>query len=155
MKIQNATPENLPEILALQKLAYESEARLYNDWSLPALTQSLESITSEFADSHFLIAIIDERIVGSVRGKVRNKTCEIGRLVVHPDFQKRGIGSSLLSEIENTYSSVDTFELFTGSQSDQNIRLYQRFGYMIGESVAVSDTVSIIFLRKPAIPALL
>ena len=38
-------------ILALQKLAYESEARLYDDWKLPPLTQTLDSLQAEFAST--------------------------------------------------------------------------------------------------------
>ena len=33
-------------ILELQKLAYQSEARLYEDWTLPPLTQTLGSSAS-------------------------------------------------------------------------------------------------------------
>lgn len=36
-----AVSEDAAAILALQKLAYQSEARLYDDYSLPPLTQTL------------------------------------------------------------------------------------------------------------------
>ena len=40
--ITKALYSDLEEILALQKLAYQSEAELYDDYTIPPLTQSLE-----------------------------------------------------------------------------------------------------------------
>jgi hypothetical protein len=67
--ISHAEPKDARAILDLQKLAYQSEARLYNDWSLPPLTQSLESLLDEFGNSTILKAIVAGQIVGSVRAK--------------------------------------------------------------------------------------
>ncbi len=49
--IQKAEIEDVEKVLCLQKLAYESGARLYDDWSLPTLTQSIESLQEEFANT--------------------------------------------------------------------------------------------------------
>ncbi len=153
LAISRAVPQDAEAILALQKLAYQSEAKLYNDWSLPPLTQSLESLLEEFASSVILKAVSGERIVGAVRAKVASGTCTIGRLAVHPDFQGQGIGSELLKNIEASFPDASKYELFTGSRSQANIRLYQRHGYTISRTQAVSPTVSLTFLEKPANPA--
>lgn len=154
LTIDRATPEDAETILALQKLAYQSEARLYNDWSLPPLTQTLESLREEFTTSVILKATVDNRIVGSVRAKINEDTCAIGRLIVHPEFQGRGIGSKLLQAIEASCTGAAKFELFTGSKSEANIRLYQRHGYAITRTQTVSPTVTLTFLEKPAKVAL-
>jgi ribosomal protein S18 acetylase RimI-like enzyme len=147
--ICNAEPKDAESILALQKFAYQSEAELYNDWTLPPLTQTLESLLEEFASSVVLKAVSGERIVGSVRAKVATGICAIGRLVVHPDYQGQGIGSRLLRSIESRFPDVTKYELFTGSKSEANIRLYQRHGYNISRTQALSPTVSLTFLEKP------
>jgi ribosomal protein S18 acetylase RimI-like enzyme len=79
---------------------------------------------------------------------MRESTCCIGRLVVHPAFQGRGIGSSLLRTIEECFPSASRFELFTGSRSESNLRLYQRHGYAITSTASLSANVDIIFLHK-------
>ncbi len=43
-----ADKSDAPEILALQKIAYQSEAELYGDDSLPALQQTLEDLEDDF-----------------------------------------------------------------------------------------------------------
>ncbi len=150
LTIERALPEDAPAILALQRLAYQSEAALYNDWSIPPLTQTIESLAEEFSVSIVLKAVVDGQLVGSVRARVNNDTCEIGRLIVHPAFQRRGIGSSLLKTIEGQCPVVARFELFTGSKSESNIRLYKRAGYQVTRTQPLSPAVSITYLEKHA-----
>lgn len=154
LEIERALPEDAATILALQRLAYQTEAALYNDWSIPPLTQTLESLIEEFFTSVVLKAVVEGQLVGSVRARINHDTCEIGRLVVHPAFQRRGIGSRLLKTIENQCSVVARFELFTGSKSESNIRLYQRAGYQVTRTQSLSPAVSITYLEKPANAAL-
>lgn len=148
IKIHLAEPADAGAILALQKLAYQSEAKLYNDWSLPALTQTAESLLDEFAHGIVLKAMSGEQLVGSVRAQSAAGRCAIGRLVVDPGHQGRGIGSMLLREIEARFDDVQKYELFTGSKSEANIRLYQRHGYAVTRTEPLSPTVAITFLEK-------
>ncbi len=146
--IQRAEPDDAKEILALQKLAYESEAKLYDDWGIPPLTQSLQSLLGEFDDHVVLKATEEQGIVGSVRAKLCAGTCAIGRLVVHPDLQGQGTGSCLLRAIEDCFPTASRFELFTGSRSEGNIRLYQRHGYVVARTKSLSPNVDIVVLQK-------
>jgi ribosomal protein S18 acetylase RimI-like enzyme len=147
-----AVPEDAPVILALQKLAYKSEARLYNDWSIPPLQQTLDSLIAEFQTHKILKAVIDGQIVGSVRCKTVDGDCTIGRLIVEPHFQGRGIGSSLLRAAETQASGAKKLSLFTGSRSEANIRLYRRHGYEIVRTEELSSAVSVVFMEKPFAP---
>jgi hypothetical protein len=61
--IGRANPEDAREILALQKVAYQSEARLYDDWTIPPLTQTESQIEAEFESKVFLKAVSNGRIV--------------------------------------------------------------------------------------------
>ena len=151
--ISTASPADAEAILALQKLAYQSEAKLYNDWTLAPLTQSMDSMLGDFASSVVLKATLGDRLVGSVRARMNGDTCAIARLFVHPDLQRRGIGSQLLRSIEDRFKDAARFELFTGSRSEGNIRLYQRHGYSITRTQTVSPTLSLVVLEKKVIHA--
>jgi GNAT superfamily N-acetyltransferase len=122
-----ADQKDAAEILALQRLAYQSKAEIYNDWSIPPLTQSLDSLLAEFATSSMLKAMSGTHLIGSVRAKITDGVCAIGRLIVHPEFQGQGIGSQLLAAIEDMHTVAAKYELFTGSKSEANIRLYQPY----------------------------
>ena len=147
MNIEIATTDDAEHILNLQKIAYQSEARRYNDYSLPPLIQRLDEIKSDFKKQLFLKAVISGTITGSVRAYIENGTCFIGRLIVHPDYQKQGIGSRLIHHIEDRFSNADRFELFTGQKSEEALHLYNKFGYTIFKNKRVT-THTIVFLEK-------
>ena len=92
---------DLKAILELQYLAYQSEAKLFNSSDIPPLKQTIEEVYEEFKKGIILKATDEtEKIIGSVRAYKENETVYIGKLMVHPSMQKKGIGTNLLSEIE-------------------------------------------------------
>jgi ribosomal protein S18 acetylase RimI-like enzyme len=151
--IARATVADAGQILALQKRAYESEARIYNDWNIPPLTQGLGGLVEEIEKTTVLKATDGERIVGSVRATSKNGVCSIGRLIVEPERQGQGLGTKLLQAIEAAHPQANRFELFTGSRSEGNIRLYQRHGYEITEAKHLSEHVTLVFMVKRATDA--
>ena len=136
-------------ILELQQLAYQVAARRYNDWSIPALVETLESVRRFIEDRVVLKALLGDRLIGSVRAAEKDGVCEIGRLIVHPDVQGRGIGSALLHAIEGRFPAAAAFELFTGARSESNLRLYRRHGYIEVGTRPFSAALSLVYLRKP------
>jgi phosphoribosylanthranilate isomerase len=147
-RVVTAAREDLPEILALQKLAYQGEAELNDDFDIPPLRQTLEEIEIEFRQRVFLKAVADGRIVGSVRAHLDEGVCYIARLIVHPDHQNRGIGSRLMAEVERRFVEARRFELFTSERSTRNLYLYHKLGYRDFRSEPLSDKVTLIFLEK-------
>jgi ribosomal protein S18 acetylase RimI-like enzyme len=146
--VEPALPGDAAQILALQKLAYESEAKLYDDWTLPPLTQTLESLAGEFTTSRLLKAVAAGELVGSVRVREAGSVCHVGRLIVRPDLQGLGIGTLLLRQAEADFPTAKSFELFTGSRSEANIRLYERLGYRRTREEVLSPAVTLVFLEK-------
>jgi len=145
--IARATTKDATAILALQRLAYQSEAALYNDWSIPPLTQTSSELSDEFETTVFLKASDDGTIVGSVRAKRSGVGCEIGRLIVHPDYQGRGIGRRLMHAIEAEVCAA-RYELFTGARSERSIRLYASLGYRTFRTQIVAPHLTLVFMEK-------
>lgn len=146
--IEEATIDDMLEILNLQKKQYLSEAAIYGDYNIPPLHQTLESIRREFAMGIVLKAVKRHQIIGSVRAYEAKKTCFIGKLIVASDYQNQGIGQKLMSEIEGYFECVDNYELFTGIKSEKNLYLYKKMGYQKFKRQIVSDTLTLVFLRK-------
>jgi ribosomal protein S18 acetylase RimI-like enzyme len=146
--ITRAFSEDMTTILELQKLAYQSEAQLYNDFSIPPLVQTLDELRNDFFRKLFLKIQIEGKIVGSVRGYQAGDTCYIERLIVHPDYQGQGIGTVLMEQIELCFCQARRFELFTGHNSKRNIHLYERLGYSIFKSEEINKTLSFLFMEK-------
>lgn len=148
MIITDSLEIDLEQILNLQKLSYIQEAQIYNDNNIPPLNQTLSEITIDFKSKLFIKAVEANTIVGSVRAFEQNHTCYIERLIVHPDYQNKGIGTSLLNEIENRFSNANRFELFTGSKSEKNLYLYRKLGYKDFKEEKLSESVNLKYLEK-------
>jgi ribosomal protein S18 acetylase RimI-like enzyme len=147
-EILKATKDDLSIILELQKLAYRSEANIYMDLTIPPLLQTIEEVENQFRDHVFLKSVLNNTIIGSVRAIEKERTCYIGRLIVHPDYQKQGIGKSLMDEIEKIFISINRYELFTGSLSYKNISFYKKLGYNIYKFEKISDTFELAYMEK-------
>jgi len=129
--VADATVLDAGELLTLQRAAYLSEGELHGDFRIPPLVETLEEIRSACGDGMVIKAVLSTRVVGAVRARLADDTCHIGRLAVAPDVQGRGIGSRLVRALEDRYANeVDRFELFTGPNSEPNLRLYRRLGYL-------------------------
>ena len=148
MKIIQASENDLREILALQYLAFQSEAVILKNPDIPPLKQTLDELQDEFAEQIFLKAIDDDgSIVGSVRYYSQGDTVYIGKLIVNPEFQGRGIGTKLLLEVEKLCPNK-RYELFTRSNNLRNLSIYERLGYKIFDEKPVMKDLSFAYLEK-------
>ena len=148
MLIIKAIKADAQEILDLQKLAYLSEAEIYNDFSIQPLRQSLDEIESEI-ESHCVLKYVENgKIIGSVRAHISKGTCYINKLIVHPDFQNKGIGTKLLKEIENEFNFAMDFELFTGHKSLKNLHIYLKSGFEIFKEEKISEALTLVYMKK-------
>ena len=145
--IIKAEPEDLEAILRLQYAAYKSEADIYNDYSIQPLTQTLNEVITEYNKGVILKAVANGHIVGSVRAYADGDTVYIGKLMVHPDHQEKGLGKKLLSAIENTLHR-QRFELFTGYKSEKNLHLYESAGYKRFREDTDSSGILDVYLEK-------
>lgn len=148
MIVVRAEKRDLQKILELQYLAYQSEARLFDDQDIPPLKQNLTDVENEFQKGIILKALDEDKtIIGSVRAFCDNGTVYIGKLMVHPSKQGQGIGTKLLLEMEKQCPSK-RYELFTSTKSEKNIALYQKFGYKIYDEKQVTEELRFVYMEK-------
>ncbi|MFT3830515.1 MAG: GNAT family N-acetyltransferase [Opitutaceae bacterium] len=146
--IDRAVPADATALHELQRLAYRSEAELCGDWTIPPLVEPSAATERALAEMLVLKASVAGRLIGAVRGRLAEGTCHVGRLIVHPDFQGRGLGAHLMRELEATLPEARRFELFTGERSARNLHLYAKLGYQAFRTTALSPRVTLVFLEK-------
>lgn len=145
--IKKAELHDLPEILNLQYLAYQSEAALVGSRDIQPLKQTLNEVIAEFQSGIILKMTDGCQIIGSVRAKEQDGTVYIDKLMVHPAHQRKGHGSELLAAIEGCFPGK-RYELFTSTRSAGNLRLYQKRGYTVFARRAVNDELEFVYLEK-------
>ena len=147
-KITMASEEDLQEILELQHLAYQSEAALFGRQDIQPLTETLDELAEEYKAGTVLKMTDDNgKIIGSVRGKEADGTLYIGKLMVHPDHQRKGYGRRLVTAIEECCPGR-RYELFTSTRSVNNIRLYESLGYKKFDERDADGEIRFVYLEK-------
>ena len=129
MKIEIATIDDVPELMALHDKAFFAIAAEVNWLDAPGLKESLEQAREDFPKYTTLKMLSDEgKIVGSVRGRVEDGSLYIGRLMVLPECQGRGYGKFLFREIQKIMPH-DRAWLFTCGEVQRTVSFYEREGF--------------------------
>ncbi|MFB7252023.1 GNAT family N-acetyltransferase [Microbacterium sp. NPDC056234] len=147
IELARVTPADAGEILTIQRAAFVSEALIYGTADMPPLTQTLDELRAELTEANGWVARRGPRLVGAIRVRETAELLLIGRIAIAPDLQGEGIGRTLLEAVERD-SQAPEAELFTGSLSEANVRLYESCGYRITERVDQGDGTSQVFMRK-------
>ncbi|WP_442574001.1 GNAT family N-acetyltransferase [Microbacterium sp. F51-2R] len=142
--------EDAGEVLTLQRAAFVQEALIYGSPEMPPLTQTLEELEHELHENLGCVALEGTRMIGAVRARIDDGLLLVGRIAIAPDAQGKGIGTLLLEEVERRgrEAGAREAELFTGSLSEANLRLYEREGYAESQRVPGDDGTAQVFLRK-------
>jgi ribosomal protein S18 acetylase RimI-like enzyme len=150
VRVAKVTLVDAGELLTLRRAAFVSEAQLYNDPNIPALTQTLDELTADLQSDAVITlgAWTGHRLVGSIRVGIEGDKANLGRLAVAPDVQGHGIGTTLLFAVLK-YLPETTKEVwvFTGQDSKQNIALYNKAGYEHEYDQTAGD-LTYAYLRK-------
>ena len=137
-------------LLALQKAAFEPEARACEDWHIPPLLETADGVREHIRTATVLKAVDGERLLGAIRGIVTGDTCLIRVLCVAAEAQGHGLGARLLRTIEDAHPRVARFELTTNLTIPRNLRFYLKHGYEVVEQIQHSPRIRLAFLRKIA-----
>ncbi|HIP56476.1 MAG TPA: ribosomal-protein-alanine N-acetyltransferase [Ignisphaera aggregans] len=124
--IRECLSEELQKVAEIEKLCFKDPYPIHLLAMLRALYPEL-----------FLVAIVDNNIVGYVSAIVRRE--QVGHIVsicVHPMYRRRGIGTMLMKEVERRLRemfSICTFRLEVRVSNTPAISMYQKLGYRIVE----------------------
>lgn len=111
---------------------------MWGTLQIPSLT--LEQVRKQIAEMpdtmHSFVAEVDGRVVGQIslhlrRGR-RAHCAEIG-MMVHDDYQGRGIGTRLMEaiiDLADGWLGLQRLELEVYPDNEPAVRLYRRFGFV-------------------------
>ena len=125
-----------------------SEAKLFNDFMIPPLTQTTDSIEDDYKSHLYLKAVSDDKIIGSIRAYEKDNICHIGRLFVHPEHQNKGVGKLLMSHIEKLFNGCKVYSLFTAKRVSKNLYFYDNLGYSITKEEKIKDNLTFVYYAK-------
>ncbi|MFA9388993.1 MAG: GNAT family N-acetyltransferase [Prolixibacteraceae bacterium] len=151
LEIRLANISDLEKILDIQKKAFVQQAEIYQMCSIAPMTQTMEEIIEECTSKIVLKAALNGEIIGSIRAHMENRICHINKLAVLPEYQGKGFGKALLTEIEKYFPKAAKFALETGAKSKNNIELYKKYGYAIVDRFIVHNGIEAVIMEKHSV----
>ena len=103
LDVRPAVPADAGELYTLQRACWLQELEANPGVEIPALNESLDDVRRGLGEWTVFVARepASGRLLGAVRGKVDHRgEWDIGRIMVAPDLQGRGLGRALLELIE-------------------------------------------------------
>ena len=135
LDVRPAVPADAGELYTLQRACWLQELEANPGVEIPALRESLDDVRRGLGEWTVMVAREPSsgRLVGAVRGRVDSHgEWDIGRVMVAPDLQGRGLGRALLELVEALApAEITTYVLFTGAGSTDNLRMYKKAGFRL------------------------
>ncbi|MEN8799342.1 MAG: GNAT family N-acetyltransferase [Flavobacteriaceae bacterium] len=125
-KLDHTNLKTAEKIRSVFRVSYAVEARLIKAVDFPPLKRSLESFLG--STNEFYAYMIDKEIAGAMEIDASASSTHIQSLVVHPDFFRQGIASSLIEYVFNHYNT-ENFTVETGLENGPATSLYMKFGF--------------------------
>lgn len=142
--LRRAGVQDVPAIRALVDAAYGKWIAIIGRKPWPMTVD----YTAAVEQHDIALLHIDGALAGLVE-TIRGADFVVENLAVAPNFQKRGIGSTLLRHAEQAAATLgyDSVRLYTNKCFTENIAYYQDKDYRIESEEALADGV-LVNLRK-------
>lgn len=111
----------------------------------------MDAYKQEFSTKTIIKVVDNDQILAAGQVKYEGTSCFIGRMAVWPEHQGKGIGSKLMTSLENVFPEAKRIELFTGEKSHDNLNMYYRRGYREFKREMLGKT-QVVFLEKFVFP---
>ena len=115
------------ELTDLETITENLETDFDNFWNASIFKQELIN-----ENSYYLVALIDNKIVGFAGYMLILDEADITNIVVRKDMRNKKIATKLLSELLKTLEPMEKIEVVTLEVNENNIlaiTLYKKFGF--------------------------
>jgi ribosomal protein S18 acetylase RimI-like enzyme len=110
------------------------EAAIDQSYSLAALTTCMDRCTAS-QGAHFLVAELDDAVVGYLHFDDFGPEPELHRIYVDPDGRGHGVGAALLFELHSRLPARMPYMLLVMEGNDHAVAFYEHHGF---ESMSTS-----------------
>jgi ribosomal protein S18 acetylase RimI-like enzyme len=135
--IEKATLEDISEVKQLLSYTWKDTYGSFLE------AQTIEKVTTvwhhpealksqaEDPDTYFAVAKDENRkIVGLITvGRIDKKRVHVGRLYVHPEAQRQGIGHQLLAAALKAFPNTEVIRLEVEEENEKGVSFYNKQGF--------------------------
>ena len=133
--VRKALKKDIPDILRITKEVFQNYKEAAGiEYKIPALLDTYEYVEQEIKEKMFLVATIDDIVVGSVRVEIRDDgTAYLSRFGVDVSQQRNGVGAILIDGVDEVMKElgIEKLYLHTASKVLLLIKFYYGKGFYI------------------------
>jgi tRNA (guanine37-N1)-methyltransferase len=148
-----ATPADLPELVVLTRACWVPEAAASGTFDFPPFTDGVPELTASLSEWTTYVWRAAGRLVASIRVRrdpEDDRVWQLGRFMVAPDLQGRGIGQEILTFAESLAPrDVSTIWINTGRVSQRNIRIYRKAGFRLAPWDSQVHPATVDLIKSP------
>ncbi|MFD0589011.1 GNAT family N-acetyltransferase [Paenibacillus sp. GCM10027627] len=126
--------------------AYRVEAEMIGFADIPPLRDTPETISA--SGETFIGFMESGALAGFISYELEEGTVDICRMVVHPNYFRRGIAKRLLAYVLDYAAGDRAVSVSTGARNEPAKALYRGFGFVEKEQIEVAPGVSITVFRR-------
>jgi len=154
-RLELETNEEILSLLSLQIASYQVEAEIIGFDDIPPLKDGIASIREakkeETIFGYFTYDNEVHKLAGAVSFSREGSVVTICRMMVHPDYFRRGIARALIQHIfdHQEQQGASRFIVSTGTQNTPAVQLYESFGFIQRRVFTVPPGVSLTTFERP------
>ena len=143
-------PGEVGDAAAIRELTREAYAR----W-VQVIGREPKPMTADYEEAvrghRFDLLHVQGTLAGLIETDHTGDRLLVVNVAVRPEFQGRGLGSTLLAHAEELAISLNCTHiwLYTGKLMAANVRLYLKLGYVIDREEEIGGGIVRLFMSKP------
>ena len=147
-KFNQQNTSELNQVYRIQQAAYRVEASVIGADVFPPLHGTLQELLNSRDEAY--VYELNKIPVGAIFLEMAASSVLISKLIVKPEYFRRGIARALINYCLTLYPETE-FEVGTGSANFPALELYRSFGFRIFEETVLEENIRICRLqRSPA-----
>ena len=160
IKLKLVTEDEAECLHRLQVEAFMPLYEKYQDDDTSPAKESLKRVTEKIIEenSDFYFIVFHGEKVGGVRvsrhkgEKVYKDVNWISPIFIIPEFQNKGIASTVIEQLFDIYPDTIEWRLDTIKQEKGNCHLYEKYGFVrVGEDIVVNEKMTLVGYVKNCI----
>ncbi|MBP7689472.1 MAG: GNAT family N-acetyltransferase [Thermoflexales bacterium] len=142
IELKPATPVDAAELTDVQTHTFDEDTRAHGQGERggPPGYDSVAWQIEMMQHCQYFKIVDDQHIIGgAIVFRVRPGDYKLGRIYLDPEFQNRGLGSSVMQLIEQQFPTAERWTLDTPHWAKRNHHFYEKLGYVKVREEAIEE----------------
>jgi len=149
LKITRTKMHEAEALLNIQKEAFQSDLKKYKDYDTSPAAELLDFFKYKINHSFHFTIFLNGKIAGGICiVKITDIHYRLVRIFLSPNLQNRGLGSKILTQMENKFPQAKVWSLDTPKDNERTRHFYEKFGYKKTKENKINNRLTLIEYEK-------